>query len=262
MNHFPHRSVRHLAMATLVVATAHAQTPVTASAAIAGTTSSVRVLNVGRATPTFGTQPGLQQELWSEGTFLGYTGSFYRIDLQAIGSSHSYIGLGGYSLEVGGTTVRSRLVTAAAPSVYDSLPAVKMLSEDARRQYVIGGLPIVVSGNVAVDLGVQGAFGFPATAVSFNGNVTSNATGKVGATMGGPLGGFWSASQKHSLQFGTQKLTGQMVVYQTSNYWSLDYEMGAMRLWIEASLRFFGGTIATTTLVNASRAAINVHFTP
>jgi hypothetical protein len=221
-----------------------------------GTSSSVLVGNFARTTATVSSSPGMHEQLWAEGTFLGFAGRYYIAEVESYGSPNSRYGIGLCSLRIGPNTVRQRWITSLYASASDSVTQ-DLLGTNTTKQITISGVPVVVSGNVQVAMSFNNSFAWPASGVIIDGTLVGNATGRASAALAAAYP-WLGARATHTLRFGRQQFQGRGEVYAQGNFSNLTYDLDGMNLQLVASLTFGGAVFVNSTLVSASRGAVRI----
>jgi hypothetical protein len=243
-----------------VLATALALTALPAQtrtqAAACGTHSSVCVINFGQVTATVQNAPGCNVLLWSEGTFLNYGGQFYETQMESYSFGPARVGLGLMSLRVGGNTVRSVLAGTAAATPRDSV-RMDVWGGNRSKTFNVAGIAVVVSGNVNVNLSGDCQLAWPANGVIIDGIISGDGTGRASAALASPVGGV-TATAPNTIRLGRQQMRGRGEVFAAGNFSALRYDMDPMTVQLSASLNLFGVFTLTSSLVNATRAAISI----
>jgi hypothetical protein len=243
------------ALLTLIAACLPAQVRTQLTAC--GTSSSVLVGNFARTTGTVSTYPGLHEQLWSEGTFLGFSGRFYISEVESYGSPNSRYGIGLCSLRIGANTVRQRWVSTISAVASDSVTQDLLPGAGTSRQYSIGGFAVVVSGNVQVAMSFNHSFAWPSSGVIIDGTLVGNATGRTTAALASP-NPYMGARTSFNLRFGRQQFQGRGEVWSQGNFSTLTYDLDGINLSLTASVLVWGLPVFASTLVSASRAAVHI----
>ena len=214
-------------------------------------------LNAARATAMPGSNPGLQQELWCEGDFLGYSGRYYTVLAEAYGSTLNFGGIGKWEMRVGSSTVRSSYVSILTAKQKKGV-SQSLLSSNTSKDYSFTFIPIRLSGNLGLDLDVDLDYFFGVSQARTNGSISGQATGSLSVAVTGTLARFWRVTQSHVIDFGRQEFKGKAEVLRRADNSDLAYEMGSMRVYL-ALCSYLGQTRWTClTSVWSTRAAVSV----
>jgi len=93
--------------------------------------------------------------------------------------------------------------------------------------------------------------------VIIDGTISGDGTGRASAALASPFAGV-TPSAPHTLRLGRQQMSGRGEVFAVGNFSVLRYEMAAMTVQLSAAINVFGLFTITSSLVNATRAAVNI----
>lgn len=240
-----------LTLSSFTVLSAQTRTSMT----FCGTSSSVSILNVGRLTATVQQAPGCNEQLWCEGTFLNQSGQYYEVQMESYSFGPARVGIGLLSLRVGPNTVRSVLAGSAAANPSASV-RMDVFGANASKTFSVAGIPVVVSGNVNVNLSGSCALAWPQNGVFIDGTISGDGTGRASAALASPVSGV-TASAPNTIRFGRQQMSGRGEVWNVGNFSALRYDMDPMTVQLSASINLLFFTF-TSSLVNATRAGLSI----
>jgi hypothetical protein len=244
-----HRAVLATALSLAAIPTLVAQTRT--NVAWCGDSNSVDVANFAQTIATVSSAPGYSEELWSTGHFLGFAGRYYSAQMESYSFGSSRAGIGLLSLRVGPNTVRQTWSNTFAASPTDSV-RMDILGANTSKQYNLGGMTLVVSGNVQANLSGSFALAWPANGAIVDGTLSSDATGRASATLVP-----FNVTMNNNLRFGHQQFRGRGEVWASGNSSVVRYDLDPMTLSMTASINMVFVTIGIG-LVNASHAAVSI----
>lgn len=212
-------------------------------------------LNGARTTAMPGTAPGLQQELWCEGDFLGYGGRYYTVLAEAYASTYNFGGIGKWEMRVGRSTVRS---SYASVLTYRQKSAVNqdLLKNGTSKDLNFGFMSARLNGSLALDLDVNLDYFFGVSQARTNGAISGHATGSLSASVIAPS--IWRVTQSHNIDLGRQEFRGKAEVLRRADNSELAYSMSLMRVYLNLCFHLGSTSFGCSQLVWSIRSAVNV----
>ncbi len=189
-----------------------------------------QALNVAHARAQAATTPLADLNLWADGTFLGYRGRFYGVDAHAAGSKGG--GFGSVALRVGGNAIQIGVAVPLLPRCSRSLQQ-SLLPANTSKQYWVGGLPVLVSGNITIKESLDLQFRLNANAAApavIEGTMSGEATGSVSAQLAVPITGYAAKVYSQAFRFGKQDFNGKVEAYTTTTSSALGYTLSPVSL--------------------------------